>query len=209
MYRQSVFAFLKQEACLCGECQRQLKLLNVMASLEGVKLHILYEYNEFLENMLFQFKEGRDLALAEVFFQPFLAKLSDRFRHWTLVLLPSGKEKSLERGFLPLREMLKNCPLPQIEPFYKEKDHKQSLQSFENRKAISQVIKRKPNEWLPDKKLLLIDDVCTSGSTLLWAYHLLQEHTMKIEALVLCAHPRFVESCDEKGLLRRGRFSIL
>lgn len=209
MYRQNIFGFLKQEACLCGECQRQMKLLNITVQLEEMTLHILYEYNDFLESMLFQFKEGRDLALAEVFFKPFLRKLSDRFRHWTLVLPPSGKEKSIERGFLPLREMLKECPLPQLEPFYKVKNHKQSLQSFENRKRISQVIKRKPNERLSATRLLLVDDVCTSGSTLLCAYRLLQEHTMKIEALALCAHPRFVESCGKKGLIKKGSFSIL
>ena len=154
-------------------------------------------------------KEGRDIALANVFFQPFLTKLSSKFRHHVIVLMPSSKEKMLERGFLPVREMLKNCPLAIWEPFYKVNNTKQSMQSFENRQFISQVIKRKENETLPGRKLLLVDDVCTSGFTLLSAYHLLKEHKLKVEALVLCAHPLFVESCDEKGLLRKGSFSIL
>ena len=105
--------------------------------------------------------------------------------------------------------MLKGIGLPFVEPFYKCKDHKQSLQSFENRHFIDQVIKRKDAFLLPEAPLLIIDDVCTSGSTLACAYSLLQMHTYKIEALVLSAHPRFVESCDKKRLKTSNRISIL
>lgn len=201
--------FLTQDQLLCADCLAKLKRIDRHVVWEGISMHILYEYNDFLESMLFQYKEGRDIALANVFFQPFLTKLSSKFRHHVIVLMPSSKEKMLERGFLPVREMLKNCPLAIWEPFYKVNNTKQSMQSFENRQFISQVIKRKENETLPGRKLLLVDDVCTSGSTLLSAYHLLKEHKLKVEALVLCAHPLFVESCDEKGLLRKGSFSIL
>lgn len=67
----------------------------------------------------------------------------------------------------------------------------------------------KPNIVLPKIRLLLVDDVVTSGNTLLCAYDLLQEHRYKIEALALCANPRFVESCEKKDLKRKGMFSIL
>lgn len=208
-YKENFFQHFQERDGLCGGCKEQLKFLNVKTQLEDMPLHILYEYNDFLESMLYQFKEGRDIALANVFFQPFLIKLSSKFRHHVIVLMPSSKEKMVERGFLPVREMLKKCSLPLWEPFYKVNNRKQSMQSFEKRKTISQVIKRKENEEIPGRKLLLVDDVCTSGSTLLCAYHLLKEHRLKVEALVLCAHPLFVESCDEKGLLRKGSFSIL
>ena len=67
----------------------------------------------------------------------------------------------------------------------------------------------KPDIVLPKTRLLLVDDVVTSGNTLLCAYDLLQEHRYKIEALALCANPRFVESCEKKDLKRKGMFSIL
>lgn len=186
-----------------------MEALQAVLQLEGLRVHALYVYNDFLENMLFQFKEGRDVALAGAFFQPFLPKLVDRFRHWEWVLLPSSKEKFLTRGFLPLQEMLRDCPLPLHEPFYKVSNYKQSLQSFPNRQNVSRVIKRKPKDELSGRRILLVDDVCTSGATLLWAYHLLRAHRMKIEALVLCVHPRLVETCGQKGLLKKERFAIL
>lgn len=103
--------------------------------------------------------------------------------------MPSSKEKMLERGFLPVREMLQACKLEIIEPFYKTSNHKQSLQNMQNRALISQVIQRRSDVSLPQKPLLLVDDVCTSGSTILCAYQKLLPHTYKIEALVLAAHP--------------------
>ena len=181
--QQSLFEFLRQDSLLCGACRHELAVLNKTVKLNGIKLHIAYVYNDFLENMIFQYKEGLDTA--------------------------SSEEKTIERGFHPVKDMLHACRLKTIEPFYKTCNHKQSLQSFENRSNISQVIKMKPNIVLPKTRLLLVDDVVTSGNTLLCAYDLLQKHRYKIEALALCANPRFVESCEKKDLKRKGMFSIL
>lgn len=199
----------KQDALLCGQCKKQLKRIDLDTQLNGIPLHIIYEYNEALESMLFQFKEGRDIALAPVFLYEERKKLIDRYRHYHIVLLPSSEEKRKERGFQPVKEMLRNVSIPTLQPFYKLNNHKQSLQNFENRKLINQVIQRDPAIPLPQTPLLLFDDVCTSGSSLKRAYELIQEHTYKIEAFVLCAHPLFVESCDKKDLRHCDCFSIL
>lgn len=203
------YDWLRQDSCICGVCKEKFRRLDLKTTLDGMHLFCLYEYTEEMEKLIFQYKEGRDIALAPIFFHEDLKQLHDKFRQYHLLLMPSSQEKQQERGFLPMKEMLKGIQLPMIEPFYKIKDHKQSLQSFENRKNIEHIIKRDLSVSLPDAPLLLIDDVCTSGSTLKCAYHLLREHTNRIEALVLCAHPRFVESCDEKRLRTNKRISIL
>ena len=78
---------------------------------------------------------------------------------------------------------------------------------------VSQYLKRCIDSILSqsygDFELLLVDDVCTSGNTLASAYNLLKEHPYKIEALVLCAHQRFVNSCNKNRWKRKGIFSIL
>lgn len=169
-------------------------------------MHIVYEYNEFLESMLFQMKEGRDIALAPVFFHDVMKQISKKFRHYVVVRMPSAKEKTMERGFHPLQEMLKSCTLQQIDPFYKTSNHKQSLQSIEHRKIITQVMQKKPDVNLPNRKLLLIDDVCTSGATLRHALHLLHDHKQKIEIITLSAHPLFLQECKERNFYKRGIF---
>ncbi|MEF2783502.1 MAG: phosphoribosyltransferase family protein [Clostridium sp.] len=206
---QTIFDYLKQDTLLCGDCRKQLEVLNQKTKIQKMPLHMIYLYNDFLENMIFQYKEGLDTALRDVFFYDVMDKLNTRFRHYTIVLMPSSEEKTIERGFLPVKEMLSHCKIPIIEPFYKISNHKQSLQTYENRVLISQVIKRNSNIRLPNTKLLLVDDVCTSGNTLISAYKLLQKHPYKIEALVLCAHQRFVDSCDKNRWKRKGMFSIL
>lgn len=205
----SFYDWLKQDEVLCGNCKSSLHVLQLDTRIEHMPLHILYEYNEAMESMIFQLKEGRDIALAPIFFHSFRKKIIDRYRHSSIVLLPSSKEKYVERGFQPVKEMLKGIPMNIVEPFYKSENHKQSLQNFENRAQIDRIIQRDYNVALPNTPLLLLDDVCTSGSSLKRAYDLIKEHTYKIEALVLCAHPLFVESCDKKGLRHRKSFSIL
>ena len=209
LHHITIYDYLKQDQLLCSSCKSQLKRVNLKTKLEGIPLTILFEYNDFLENMIFQYKEGHDVALRDVFFYEDIQKLNDKYRHYTIVLMPSSLEKLQERGFVPVEEMLTHCKLPIIEPFYKSENHKQSLQTYKNRGHIKEVIHKKLGFKLPQTKLLLVDDVCTSGSTLKYAYQLLKQHTYKIEALVLCAHPLFVESCDKKGLKRTKRFSIL
>lgn len=207
--RETIFHYIQKESLLCGACRAQLVPLGKCGLFENLKITILYEYNDFIESMIFQFKEGRDIALKEVFFHEFIQKINDKFRHYTVVLMPSSKEKTMERGFLPVKEMLNQCTLPIVEPFYKTNNHKQSLQNYKNRKLISQVMQRNENIVIPATPLLIVDDVCTSGSTIFSAYQKLLPHTYNIEALVLAAHPLLVEKCDEKGLLKKTSFSIL
>ena len=203
------YDFLKQDQVLCSSCKSQLLRMDQSVVWDGLRIHMLYEYNDFFENLIFQFKEGHDIALQDVFFHEDMKKINDRFRHYTIVLMPSSEEKLKERGFLPMRKMLRTCTLPIIEPFYKSSNRKQSLQSLENRHHINEVMHRKEGVTLPKTKLLLMDDVCTSGSTLNCAYHLLSQHTYRIEALMLSVHPLFVELCDKKGLKMKKIFSIL
>ena len=207
--QESFLHYLYRDSCLCGVCRKQLVVVNKKAVIDGLPITMFYQYNDFFESMIFQFKEGRDIALRQVFFHECIKQLNDRYRHFTIILMPSSKEKMMERRFLPVKEMLCECKLPILEPFYKVNNHKQSLQSMETRKMIAQVIKRNPTIKIPPKPLLLVDDVCTSGSTILCAYQKLLPHRFKIEAFVLSAHPLFVESCDEKGLLKKTGFSIL
>ena len=187
--QQDFTHWLWQDALLCGTCAHQLQVVKKTISFDALKVHVLYRYNDFLESMLFQYKEGRDIALKDVFFHEYTKYIERRYRGYTLVLMPSSEAKTKERGFHALASMLTHIHLHKISLFYKSENRKQSLQSLQQRQHIDEVIHVKEGETVPQTKLLLIDDVCTTGATLKCAYHLLQSHTMKIEALVLCAHP--------------------
>lgn len=42
-------------------------MLNRTYRVDGHNVHVLYEYNEFMEQLLFQYKEDQDIALAGLF----------------------------------------------------------------------------------------------------------------------------------------------
>lgn len=190
--------WIAQDSCICGNCKKEFVRLQKQTTWQHIPIHIEYLYNDFLENLLYQFKESRDIALKEVFFYDCIKKINDKYRHYQIVIMPSSYEKIEERNFHHMLEMLNKCKLPIMDPFEKISNHKQSLQSFEERQNIGTYIRIKPNAKLLEKPILLVDDVITTGATIKYAYQQLIKHTTKIEAFILCANPLFVELCDEK-----------
>lgn len=191
--QQDFYHWLKYDSLLCGECLSKLQPLRKSYMLNDIKLHVLYEYNDFMEGMLFQYKEGLDVVLSNSFLYEDKRYIEKHYKGYTLLLMPSSKEKNQERGFHALKEMSAQLRLKKLEPFYKSENRKQSTMSYEQRQKISEIIRLDPTITLPKRKLLLFDDVCTSGSTLTSAAHLLKQQRLNVEALVLCAHPLFIE----------------
>ena len=186
--------WLLQEEELCNECLMRLRPEPRHLHLDDLPLTAYYRYDEFMESLLFQFKEGRDVALAPVFFSQVMKQMKRRYRRWQWVLMPSSDERRMTRGFSPLRRMLADSGMMLYEPFYKTDDHKQSSMERIHRTQISTVIRLKEEYPLPSGRVVLIDDVCTTGATLKHAYQLLKEHTIKVEAVTCCAHPLLFET---------------
>lgn len=201
LQHQSFAHWLFQDALLCGDCLQKWEHVHYDLSLQGCSTHVLYVYNDFLENLLFQYKEGQDVALREIFFHEYRRWIEHTYRGYTLVLMPSSREKTQERGYHALLEMVKQIDLPYLQPFYKTENRKQSTLSFAQRQTIQTIMRLDPAIKLP-QKALLIDDVCTTGATLQCAYQLLPKHTMEVRALVLCATPRFLQQHPPSATMR-------
>lgn len=189
--------WLSGDHIICGNCQRLFHISDVDTYIETLPIHVLYQYDEELENLIYQYKESRDIALAPVFFYNHVKQIQKRYKGYHIVIMPSNEEKIKERTFHHMLEMLRDIHLPIIDPFTKTSYRKQSLQTLEERYHIADIITLKQDVDIPDTPLLLVDDVLTTGSTIKAAYHLLKQHTYKIEALLLCAHPRFLEICPQ------------
>lgn len=190
--RQTLWQWLLMEDQICAACRSCFVIADQTIELEGLQVHVLCLYDDYMEKLLFQLKEGRDIALASVFFYPF-DTLFRKYKEWNWVLMPCSEQKYIERGFIPLREMLADMHHALYEPLYKKTDFKQSTRSIRERVKVNQEIELKQEYPIPQGKILLIDDVCTSGATIKRAYHLLRGHSTSIEAIVLCAHPLLLE----------------
>lgn len=205
--RQTIFAYLKQDFIICGNCKKNFIVVNKNTLFYGVKLHILYVYNTFMESLLFQYKEGNDIALQEIFFHDVVKELETKFRDYTIVFPPSSLEKNRERGFHCLESMLQNCCLHKISPFKKIGEYKQSSQPFNKRGNVEKHIRFIGINEKCKKRLLIVDDVCTSGHTLRVMIQLLKSHYEYVEALVLTIHPKLLIEMKHHGL-NKGIFSL-
>lgn len=191
----SLIEYFTYRDIICGRCRAKMIPVGEYREIEGMHIFVLYEYNEFMESLLFQFKEGRDIALKSLFFYRWNKTINDKFKGWTIAFMPSGVKRIQERGFYPLQEMLSEISLLKMDLFEKTKEYKQSQMNYKQRKGIHKVIKRKKGISLQETKLLLVDDVITSGNTLLSAFALVKD-AKQTAILVLCDNHHNVEKCD-------------
>lgn len=166
--------YMKQNEILCGDCKSKLHIFKQYRQVEELSIYSWFVYDEFMEQLFFQFKEGKDIALKEVFLF-YIQKAFKRYmKHSIVVIPPSNKHKCIERGFIPLQEILSTVGIQAYEPFYKNDEYKQSDQNMKHRHQITNVLKLIDHFHLPNQDIVLVDDVCASGYTLLSAYRLLK-----------------------------------
>lgn len=190
----SIFQYLFQDDCICGHCRSKFIENKRIFHYRGLKIQALYLYDDFLESLLFQYKEGRDIALSEVFLKCKRKKVEDIFRQHQCVLMPSSSLKIEQRGFIPLMKMLEGINVEICNPFSKNKNYKQSQQNAKERNQIKHVIQL---DQEIKKPFIFFDDVVTSGNTLLAAADLVRQNDEEIEVFALSVHPHFVELCDK------------
>lgn len=143
----------------------------------------LYEYNDFLREIISQYKFRGDYILAKMFSQKIQQKLPpDVF----LVPVPLSTERQFERGFNQSEALI--IEAGQTPKHFLERTHseKQSKKSRHDRIHIPQVFQIKEGREISDKNILLIDDIYTTGSTLRHAAKILiQAGAKSVSSLTL------------------------
>ncbi|AST94430.1 hypothetical protein BC6307_19800 [Sutcliffiella cohnii] len=135
----------------------------------------VYAYNDFMKEVLAQYKFRGDVALVKVFQKKWTAAFQHHFPEKDLLLvpIPLGKDRLYERGFnqtLALTEML---PGQFADILTKNETVKQSKKSRHERLRTenSFEVKQPP----PEKRIVLIDDIYTTGTTIRMAAKRLKE----------------------------------
>ncbi|MEH7414361.1 ComF family protein [Neobacillus drentensis] len=156
----------------CHDCFRWEQDPDWQGLLE--KNHSLYLYNEFLKELIATYKFRGDYVLAKVFAEQ-LKKEIAKIQPDLFVPIPLSEERRYERGFNQAAALIAFAGFPSAELLSRIHSEKQSKKTRAERIHIPQVFKVESDGQIAGKRILLIDDIYTTGSTLRHAAKLLKE----------------------------------
>ena len=136
-----------------------------------------FVYNEAMKDFFSQYKFQGDYALYSVFAEV-LQKELKVYRDYALVPIPVSAEKYQSRGFNQVTALLEGTKLPFREILEKYDTIAQSSKTRKERLQSQQFFKLKDSVQ-PPTKVLLLDDIYTTGSTLQLAKEILVEAGVK------------------------------
>ncbi|MCM3567403.1 ComF family protein [Neobacillus mesonae] len=136
--------------------------------------HSLFLYNDFLKKVMAKFKFRGDYILARGF-ALYVKELVKNVDTDLFVPIPLSEERLYERGFNQAAAVLREADLPSSEILTRIHSEKQSKKSRNERIHLPQVFNLKHNADIQGKKIILIDDIYTTGSTLRHAAKLLKQ----------------------------------
>lgn len=165
MIKANSFRSLFGDLCLCPACHKQFGPIFLRFRVDGAKAMALYEYSDAFRSALYQLKGCGDIELAKSFLSYFLPILKLAFRGYVIVPAPSSKSHDERRGFNQVVELSKPLGLPIIKALTKDEAEKQSGLSSELRREVGKHIHMHQTASIRGKKVLLVDDVYTTGST--------------------------------------------
>jgi competence protein ComFC len=154
----------------CVDCLRWEKEAEWKGVLE--RNHSLIHYNDFAQEVIAQYKYRGDYMLAYVF-APLIKQKLHSIDYHEIVPIPLSDERLYDRGFNQSEALIVASgyqPSPYLTRTHSEK---QSKKSRTERIHLPQVFQTETS--IPNKKILLIDDIYTTGSTLRHAAKALKE----------------------------------
>ncbi len=186
----------KKGSFLCKTCQNNVDIY--FFDKKNEDLYILFFLRYTIKNLLFSLKYKKNIQSAK--FLSFLAKknfrqlLNELNKKVDLVIpIPTTFEKKFIRGFNPIYEISKHLfPNKKIlTNVLKIRQNNKNFLHFLNKQQREIFIKnnlfinKKQIQNIKNKKILIIDDIYTTGATVKTAKKLLKKHGAK-KILILC-----------------------
>jgi len=120
------------------------------------------------------------------FLASFTRELKWRYHGYYVIPAPSYSKDDERRGFNHVIEVFKQIGLKIYPIIEKVAHHKQAESNAKKRKKIGKYLKLKDSPDLSDKKVLIVDDIYTTGSTIRNMIYFIEKLNPKaIKVLVL------------------------
>ena len=181
-YKENIRSILLEKDKLCPKCRSELKINKRKIKINDLEVRTYFEYDSLFKSILLQYKECYDEALAEIFLYDLKNYLRIRYYDYHIMYVPSSIEKLNQRGFNHLELIFKSLNLPEAKGL---KMIKQLSQHNKNIKERNKMIENYIYEGKRYKKVLLVDDVLTTGSSIYGSYKAIENKFDYINCLVL------------------------
>lgn len=190
--KYSLYSLFLEDDSLCLDCRKKLKLKRKVFKVNGIKVESFYDYDSLFKTLLIQYKECYDEALSEVFLYKIDAYISLRYLGYKIVYVPSSTQKLSQRGFNHLELIFKPLGLKQLNGLHQRQE---LVQEGKNLSERAKMIDNYYYDGEYCKKVLVVDDVYTTGSSIKGVIKALKGHYGKLRVITLA-----VSSDKKKGL---------
>jgi len=171
---------------VCDKCFNKFNAKFRSFTISNVKGIAVYDYDESIKELIYQFKGCYDIELGSLFLEQYILYIKYIFNDYYIVPVPSYYKDDIRREFNHVIEAFRCMNLPYINIVEKIDEYKQSDQKKSNRINIKEHLKVSDLEKVKNKKILIVDDVVTTGSTLQATIDLLKEgHPKDIKILTI------------------------
>ncbi len=159
---------------VCDKCKANYKTKLPVKEFEGMKARYVYMYDDEKMSDLLSLKGMGIKEMSDALILPKTRRTLKRmYKDATFIYMPSNKEDDEERGFKHVEVLFHDISKEGIYPLEKAKKHKQALLKLQERRKIKEVLKVRDDFRIPTGKIVLVDDIISSGSTLRAAKELL------------------------------------
>ena len=177
---------LDKDICICSKCQSELEPVFVKFKVSGYKATSIYNYTPFIKNLIYTYKGCFDYELKEVFLNLFFKEIKFKYKGYTIIPIPSYIKDDEKRGFNHVVEAFKSLGLDVLQIIEKTAHHKQADRGFNQRKEIGKYLVLNTNKTLEKERVLIVDDIYTTGATMNATINLIEKLNPKeIKVLVL------------------------
>ncbi len=186
----------KAEDChkICLSCLKSIKRINIINIIDS-NISSYGHYGGVLKQLILNLKYKKDFSAGDILSDLLSDYIKDNIEYDNYILsyIPLSKKSRKKRGFNQCEYIAKkvseklNIEVIEVLIKYKDTVEQKTLNKHERGTNIKGAFKIKKGISISGCNIILIDDITTTGSTMMEAYKILQENSVKSIKLLTLA----------------------